>query len=147
MSIRHLRPRLQYSAEVASTNPDMNAPHVEKCILRARRNTITTPPIAARADINLAAYVFSPKSLKAIEAAQKYNGGFSRKGRPFNLGTTRSPDLAISAAIPATRGSSAFHRCRLPRPAKKSRQAKTSKVIKVGPVFLQLLLRIGMISL
>jgi hypothetical protein len=81
----------------------MNAPRVEKCILRARKNTITTPPIAERADINLAVYVFSPKSLKAAEAAQKYNGGFSRKGLPFSLGTTRSPDLAISAAIPATR--------------------------------------------
>ena len=62
--------------------------------------------MAARADGNLAVYVFSPSRLKMVEAAQKYKGGFSRKGSPFSLGTTMSPDLPISAAIPATLGSS-----------------------------------------
>ena len=110
MSIIHLRPISQYLVELARINAEMNAVKAENPMLRARKKTRATPQMAARADGNLAVYVFSPSRLKVVEAAQKYKGGFSRKGSPFSLGMTMSPDLAISAAIPATLGSSEPHR-------------------------------------
>ena len=106
MSIIHLRPILQNPVELARINAEMNAVNAENPMLRAKKKITATVQMAARADGNLAVYVFSPSRLKVVEAAQKYNGGFSRKGSPFSLGTTRSPDIAISATIPATLGSS-----------------------------------------
>ena len=135
ISIRFLRPRFQNSAEVASTKPERNAPRTDKFMLSTRKNKMRTQPIADSAGINLVMYVLSPKILKAAASAQKNNGGFSRNGIPFNLGTTRSPVLAISAAIPATRGSSASHKCLLPRPPKKRRLEKTNKTRKAGNFF------------
>jgi len=127
MSIRHLRPRLKYSAEVAKINPAISALKDDKPALRTRMKTRATPETAAKADGILAVYEFSPNKLKIAERAQKYSGGFSRKGSLLSLGTTGSPDISISAAIPATLSSSGPNKGLCPRPTKKRRAAYTTR--------------------
>ena len=70
MSIIHCRLRFQYSAEVASANEDTKAVEGEKLILRPKIKMITIPPIAARADGNLAVDVLSPNARNIEEAIQ-----------------------------------------------------------------------------
>jgi len=111
----------------------MNALKGDKPMLRAKTKTRETPQIAAKADAVLAVSGFCPNKLNAAERVQKYSGGFSRKGLPFSLGTIMSPDLSISAAIPATLGSSGPDKGFCPRPTRKRRAAYTTRQRKYMP--------------
>jgi hypothetical protein len=117
----------QYSNDVARTRPERKAVNAENPMLLARKKTTRTPNIPEKAEISLAVQAVSPNRFITAELAQKYRGGFSRKGSLFNLGTIISPSLAISADIPATLGSSGVQRSRLPRPRRKRSAEHTAR--------------------